>query len=56
MKSKNHQVIIRNINVYLNKEQAKIWNELPELYTHNQRVQHFINYYIVNNKGNNKNE
>ncbi|WP_253301285.1 hypothetical protein [Spiroplasma endosymbiont of Phyllotreta cruciferae] len=48
MKSKKYQVVIRNINVYLNKEQEKIWNELPSLYTHSQRVQHFINYYIVN--------
>ncbi len=48
MKSKKYQVVIININVYLNKEQEKIWNELPSLYTHSQRVQHFINYYIVN--------
>ncbi|WP_424525565.1 hypothetical protein [Spiroplasma endosymbiont of Glossina fuscipes fuscipes] len=50
MKSKKHQVVIRNINVYLNKEQEKVWNELPELYTNNQRIQHFINYYIVNER------
>ncbi|WP_424526646.1 hypothetical protein [Spiroplasma endosymbiont of Glossina fuscipes fuscipes] len=50
MKGKKHQVVIRNINVYLNKEQEKVWNELPELYTNNQRIQHFINYYIVNER------
>ncbi|WP_424526372.1 hypothetical protein [Spiroplasma endosymbiont of Glossina fuscipes fuscipes] len=48
--------IIRNINVYLNKEQEKVWNELPELYTNSQKIQHFINYYIINNKGGNDNE
>ncbi|WP_424526492.1 hypothetical protein [Spiroplasma endosymbiont of Glossina fuscipes fuscipes] len=42
--------IIRNINVYLNEKQEKVWNELPELYTNSQKIQHFINYYIVNER------
>ncbi|AHI58039.1 hypothetical protein P344_03485 [Spiroplasma mirum ATCC 29335] len=42
---------IRNVNIHLtNKDQEKSWNELPELYTNSQRVQFFINYYIVHNK------
>ncbi len=30
--------LIRNINVYLNEKQEKVWNELPELYTNSQRI------------------
>ncbi|WP_424525671.1 hypothetical protein [Spiroplasma endosymbiont of Glossina fuscipes fuscipes] len=53
---KYYSKLIRNVNVYLNENQEKVWNELPELYTNNQKIQHFINYYIINNKGGNDNE
>ncbi len=48
--------LIRNINVYLNEKQEKVWNELPELYTNSQRIEHLINFYIKHNKGDNENE
>lgn len=41
---------IRNINVYLNDNEEKVWNELPELYTNSQRIEHLINFYISHNK------
>ncbi|UNF62500.1 hypothetical protein [Spiroplasma poulsonii] len=45
MKPKKQQVVIRNINVYLNKEQEKVWNALPDLYTNSQKIQHLC-YYV----------
>ncbi|WP_348735753.1 hypothetical protein [Spiroplasma endosymbiont of Ammophila pubescens] len=47
--------LIRNINVYLNEKQEKVWNELPELYTNLQRIEHLINFYISHNKGDDNN-
>ncbi|WP_400248871.1 hypothetical protein [Spiroplasma sp. ald] len=46
--------LIRNINVYLNEKQEKVWNELPELYTNSQRIEHLINFYITQHKKENK--
>ncbi|AXF96026.1 hypothetical protein SDAV_001046 [Spiroplasma phoeniceum P40] len=48
--------IRKTVNLYLDQEQEKIWNNLPQNYTFFEKVEYFINYYIVNNKGNNKNE
>lgn len=48
--------LIRNINIYLNEKQEKVWNELPELYTNSQRIEHLINFYIKYNKNGDKHE
>lgn len=42
---------IRNVNIYLDKNQEKVWNELNELYTHSQKIEHLINFYISHNNG-----
>ncbi|AXF95753.1 hypothetical protein [Spiroplasma phoeniceum] len=49
-------MVRKTVNLYLNTEQEKIWNNLPQNYTFSEKVEYFINYYIVNNKGDNKNE
>lgn len=53
---KYYSKLIRNVNIYLNEKQEKVWNELPELYTNSQRIEHLINFYIKHNKGDNENE
>ncbi|WFG97405.1 pentapeptide repeat-containing protein [Spiroplasma citri] len=42
--------IRKTVNLYLDQEQEKIWNNLPQNYTFSEKVEYFINYYIVNNK------
>lgn len=37
---------IRNVNLYLDKEQEKIWNEFNG-FTYSQRIEYIINFYIV---------
>nr|CAK99582.1 hypothetical protein SPICI16_057 [Spiroplasma citri] len=49
-------MVRKTVNLYLNQEQEKIWNNLPQNYTFSQKVEYFINFYIVNNKEDNKNE
>lgn len=40
---------IRNINVYLNENEEKVWNEFNN-FTYSQRIEYFINFYIIHNK------
>ncbi|MFW4371315.1 MAG: hypothetical protein EHV01_005195 [Spiroplasma sp. hy2] len=40
---------IRNINIYLNENEQKVWNEFND-FTYSQRIEHLINYYIVNER------
>ncbi|WP_342255833.1 hypothetical protein [Spiroplasma endosymbiont of Poecilobothrus nobilitatus] len=46
---------IRNVNIYLNENEEQVWNEL-NFDTYSQKIEYLINYYIVNNKGDDKNE
>ncbi|MFJ1521921.1 hypothetical protein [Spiroplasma sp. ald] len=41
---------IRNVNLYLDKKQEKIWNELSYFETYSQRIEYLINFYITHNK------
>ncbi|WFG96244.1 hypothetical protein M0C40_09230 [Spiroplasma citri] len=43
-------MVRKTVNLYLNQEQEKIWNNLPQNYTFSEKVEYFINFYIVNNK------
>ncbi|WP_338989642.1 hypothetical protein [Spiroplasma endosymbiont of Seladonia tumulorum] len=40
---------IRNINVYLNENEEKVWNKL-NFDSYSQRIEHLINFYIKHNK------
>ena len=44
---------IRNVNIYLDKNQEKVWNEFNS-FTYSQRIEHLINFYIKHNKKNKK--
>ncbi|WP_425377639.1 hypothetical protein [Spiroplasma endosymbiont of Polydrusus pterygomalis] len=41
---------IRNVNIYLNKNEEKIWNKLSNFDTYSQRIEYLINFYISHNK------
>ncbi|WP_338955100.1 hypothetical protein [Spiroplasma endosymbiont of Polydrusus cervinus] len=41
---------IRNVNIYLNKNEEKVWNQLSNFDTYSQRIEHLINFYISHNK------
>lgn len=41
---------IRNVNIYLDKNQKKVWDSLPDFYTKSQKIEHLINFYISHNK------
>ncbi|WP_253301045.1 hypothetical protein [Spiroplasma endosymbiont of Phyllotreta cruciferae] len=40
---------IRNVNIYLNKNEEQVWNEFNG-FTYSQRIEYLINYYIKHNK------
>ncbi|WP_338963402.1 hypothetical protein [Spiroplasma endosymbiont of Sarcophaga carnaria] len=42
---------IRNVNIYLNKNEEKVWNEFNN-FTYSQRIEYLINFYITHYKGN----
>ncbi len=46
---------IRNVNIYLNKNEEKVWNEL-NFSTYSQKIEYLINFYITNDKGNKEHE
>ncbi|WP_425378228.1 hypothetical protein [Spiroplasma endosymbiont of Polydrusus pterygomalis] len=41
---------IRNVNIYLNKNEEKVWNKLSNFDTYSQRIEYLINFYISHNK------
>ncbi|WP_425377742.1 hypothetical protein [Spiroplasma endosymbiont of Polydrusus pterygomalis] len=41
---------IRNVNIYLNENEEKIWNKLSNFDTYSQRIEYLINFYIIHNK------
>ncbi|WP_338954394.1 MULTISPECIES: hypothetical protein [unclassified Spiroplasma] len=41
---------IRNVNIYLNKNEEKVWNQLSNFDTYSQRIEYLINFYISHNK------
>ncbi len=47
---KYYSKLIRNVNVYLNENEEKVWNEFND-FTYSQRIEHLINFYIKHNKG-----
>lgn len=40
---------IRNVNIYLNENEKQVWNEFNN-FTYSQRIEYFINFYIIHNK------
>lgn len=52
---KYYSKLIRNVNIYLNENEEKVWNEFND-FTYSQRIEHLINFYIVHNKEKNDNE
>ncbi|WP_425378625.1 hypothetical protein [Spiroplasma endosymbiont of Polydrusus pterygomalis] len=41
---------IRNVNIYLNENEEKVWNKLSNFDTYSQRIEYLINFYISHNK------
>ncbi len=52
---KYYSKLIRNVNIYLNKNEEKFWNEFND-FTYSQRIEYLINFYITHNKSGEKNE
>lgn len=46
---KYYSKLIRNVNIYLNENQEKVWNEFND-FTYSQRIEYLINFYIKHNK------
>ncbi len=46
---KYYSKLIRNVNIYLNKNEEKVLNEFND-FTYSQRIEYLINFYIKHNK------
>ncbi|WP_338989386.1 hypothetical protein [Spiroplasma endosymbiont of Seladonia tumulorum] len=42
-------MLIIRVNIYLNENQEKVWNEFND-FTYSQRIEYLINFYISHNK------
>ncbi len=42
-------LLIIRVNIYLNENQEKVWNEFND-FTYSQRIEYLINFYISHNK------
>ncbi len=52
---KYYSKLIRNVNVYLNENEEKVWNEFNN-FTYSQRIEYLINFYIAHKNGGDKYE
>lgn len=46
---KYYSKLIRNVNIYLNENEEKVWNKFND-FTYSQRIEYLINFYIKHNK------
>ncbi len=46
---KYYSKLIRNVNIYLNENEEKVWNEFND-FTYSQQIEYLINFYIKHNK------
>ncbi len=46
---KYYSKLIRNVNIYLNENEEKVWNEFNG-FIYSQQIKHLINFYIKHNK------